>query len=607
MIRSFLLLTSFLCTAKAVSQAPRLTAAHPPRLQPASFAALSAAAVPAATIVVAPAPPLPAEPVFPTAAVPTAPAETRSAEEGAAFDGGPTDLAALEEIAARGMNPDGFGDPDLRGWKGLSRPFFGSRPRGIAALRERINREGLYTVVSYSAPASRKERLQNDILYGGRVVYAGDTVPPGKIIERGVALHLPGKSHPTVAFNAFKAAVNPYLGYGYLHAILSSKLTEYRFAEAVSPGAMPAGRSYEDFARASLLPDHFGPRRLALKEELDRIARQGSITDVEEASLREKLARLADEFLSATERAFPGGAFVKNFGEFLTGDYETQIMSFDHDASAMAGEFVARLRVALKKNGTPGGFADPKLQARFKRAYHNTGAKFLNTLLVSPERLLVQKKERIAKTAAGKNLEVRVEFIDGEPLAALNRYGDEYLGEELDEAMAALGRFFARAPEPFRYLAGAADLAKLEDGRWVIIEFNFGNESGTLEPRIAPLGSNMTRSVLLGRPTPLIARFETAFQKGLPAQKRLLRSLRAKDWGFLSSLDDLPLPDAAEWFRNRHLSRWRENPTRENAERTLGDLRKLFDGLDAKNKNILPGLLKGAEDYIRVKQRSTAP
>ncbi len=202
----------------------------------------------------------------------------------------------------------------------------------------------------------------------------------------------------------------------------------------------------------------------------------------------------------------------------------------------------------------------------------------------------------------------RVDFIDGESVFGKPRFTDEYLPDEVSEARALIDEFFRRSPEPFQYLSGGADVARLEDGTWRIIEFNTGGNSGTMQPGVWPIDSNLYTSQLLGEPTPLIRDLERKFAADLETQRAHLKSMKQeKELWDKNSLADLSLAELARWYRDRYLDEWRKAPTAENARLTLQRLEQLFREQGSPGNSDLPRLLEGARNHLNLKTKQPKP
>ncbi len=124
--------------------------------------------------------------------------------------------------------------------------------------------------------------------------------------------------------------------------------------------------------------------------------------------------------------------------------------------------------------------------------------------------------------------------------------------------------FFKTAPPEMRHLSGGADVARLADGRWVIIEFNFGASSVTMWPGYFPIES--------------------------------------KELWVKRSLDDISVTEVGRWLRNRHLDDWAASkPTQESGDAVLTKIRSLFDGVVSEGNEEVSKLIEGAELFVRRK------
>jgi hypothetical protein len=198
-------------------------------------------------------------------------------------------------------------------------------------------------------------------------------------------------------------------------------------------------------------------------------------------------------------------------------------------------------------------------------------------------------------------MEFRIDFIDGEAVHGRHRFGHEYLPDEIRAAKEFLNDFFRHAPPELRQLAGGADVARLVDGSYLIIEFNFGGSSGTLMPHFFIVESNLYISALQGKPTPLIQSFEATFKQGTGAQNTYLKSLTRERFVWeKKNLSDLSAVEAGQWFRDKHLQNWQKNPSRDHARTTLNNIRELFEGLGVEDRETFDRLIAGAQSYLSI-------
>ena len=475
----------------------------------------------------------------------------------------------------------------------LRQPFAGARPRGLAELRRIIAEKGLGVYVPVADPLTAEGRKRDEIFYGGRVIYANES--PATRLEPGVVLH-PSKIGADVDnLNRVRGAVNPHLGYGYLHGIFASKAKELALIRGVDASMMPKTLfGAELLATSPEAATRFEAARQGIAEALASATRGEAALE----ALAPRLRTLIDDFFLMVEREMPAGAYVKNFREFATGDLGNAITSFSFSRDQWVQQYVERLRSVIAAN--PGVAPDSPVfrEALFAKRY-DTGTKFLHSLVHTPDTLIVQQRVRFAKTPLGLPREVRVSFVDGEAVYARPRHTHEPLGEEIQRAKQVITDFFARAPEQVRYLAGGADVAFLEDGRPIILEFNMGANDGTILAEDFPVECNRFMSALQGRPTVLIEQLEKAYAAGPDGCRTYLAGLSNQFEGWTKkSWDDVSIPEVAKWFRDRRLQDVGAKPSAEQVASAIADLEAMMRGLVSDENRELAMLLHGTKLYL---------
>jgi hypothetical protein len=475
-------------------------------------------------------------------------------------------------------------DPEVD-WQKVEEPFNGSRPRGIEALRTAIQLGGLTSVLPYTRPSSPRARKAIEFLYGSAVVYAGDysdTTPRKNL--RGVALH-PGNTARTV--NRVRGEINPHMGFERLHGSLD-KWREYKFAESVQPGFMPATwlAAESAFWQESGIADLVAAAKRGITEAREK---HGSI----EPLTKIVLGSLVQRFLDASGRGLPHGAFIKHSLGCATFDSQRLITSEKSRAAVLVPSFIESFNKIIARAKDQG--EKPLGEAEFWTlllAESGHWPIFVYDLVYNPTRIIVQEAIEIASTARGVPMEFRVDFIDGEPVLVCPRHSQEILPAEAKQAENALGDFFSAAPLSYRYLSGGADVAITTEGKVRLIEFNFGAESGFMENGVQ---ANRYASILQGKPTPLIKSLRKIFYAPLAAQHAFLREVSNSVLAHPQVNDEIHV---YEWLRDRYLQVWQTHPTPAKGRRVLERLAAIFSVAPRRLAKATMDLYEDAKVYV---------
>gem|GEM_PF-3784675 len=533
---------------------------------------------------------------------------------------GREDVARLSEVLRLAESPEVAISSHAQ-WRQLNGVETSARPRGLTALAELGRTHGFWRVVEGAAPRTEADARKDELFFGPQRLYTNGQVQTSRSSEADADRAAPGATtpgahaafvesgrfrrgvvlHPTFidadvrVFNAWRGDANPLMGVGYLNPVLfSSKAREYAVAQAVWPGSMPRSVEFKDLAAVAR-----DPEIQRLRESV--LARLQSLSSArvgvgERAELLAQVEQLLQKTFAGINREFPHGAFVKNFNEFTTGDLGNQITTYSQNERNYARQFIT-WATSDSASGRPG--STRWLQSAQGQTYE-TGTKMIAKFLVKPEDLLIQQRVVLAKTSLGMPVEIRVDFIDGEAVHARPRYTHEYLGREMLEAQEVLNQFFARAPESLRRMAGGADLAKLEDGRWMFMEFNFGSNSGTLSPELFPIEANLWLSRLRGEPTLLVRELESARAAGVDGMRAYLGRLRQhRDIWQKRDISEMSRTEVAKYFRDRALDHWMARPTRESGETAIAEFRRVIEGMYEPGNRELELLVLGMENAVR--------
>lgn len=503
-------------------------------------------------------------------------------------------LSNLTQLAAQDPRLTKFYEPN---WKDLKYPQLTPRPRGLKALQELIAQEGLYIAT--------EETITDRAAYIGLFGVAPIPLPAGPASRpmkvRGVVLHPSNVGDSARLLNKVHGSANPHLGWGNLHGLLDrNKYLEYILAESVQPGIMAHTENFAILKQHGSLSKTYIENRLTLKEALNKIvAQKNSLTSEQRESLREQLLGLVNELFSNLRKDFPEGGYIKNYGDFATADLGTQITTFSTPTKPIVDEFLRRFEQSLHEIYTQGlSFDTIDFQSRMLSNKWELGGIFLNKLLLKDDEFLIQSRVKIARTELGAPLELRVDFVDGEPVHTRARFSNEYLPIEINGAASVIRNFFERAPEEYRYLSGGADVALLEDGTWSIIEFNFGNMSGSLDPRHFPVDANLFYSKLANKQTPFIHELETIFNAGPKAQLSYLMKLHHVRPIFRKTdLSEISVAEVGKYFRDRYLQQYDLNPSASKATEVLGEIHQILQPWEEQED--VSNLIKGAEYYLK--------
>jgi aldehyde dehydrogenase (NAD+) len=492
--------------------------------------------------------------------------------------------------------------PVLYGWETLVNPQGTNRPTGLKALRSEIQRNGLTRVVNTKTPSDPEAKAKLERFYGTKLAFSADpSTPP---IVKGVAIHITSVDEGPSLLNRVRGDINPHLGRGNLVGLVDgNKRLEYFLAEAVQPGVMPATETIRSLKKENVLGARFTTEQKALEYTVDQYLAKGKpLTNIQMADLQAHVAQFVQIIFEAVRVRFPQGAYLKNFDDFATADLGTQITSFSTNPSHVAQQFVMRLNEILVNKRT-----DVELFTAFEENPYEMGSKFVLHALKKADPMIVQVREEIAKTAQGQNLEFRVDFLDGETLHSKPRFSREYYPQEAADAARFLNEFFAKAPAELRHLSGGADVARTKDGRWIIIEFNFGSSSGTWVPKLFILDSHETISSLQGFDTPLLSQLKATMERGPDSVVALFRSLKLHNepWN-KKSLDDLSAVELGRWIRDYYLQRWsKTGATEATAKQVLDDIHHVLTSRGEIGEE-LQKIINGADEYVARELRRQA-
>lgn len=507
--------------------------------------------------------------------------------------------------SAAGLQPPEFYQKQLA--QALAKIFEGSKPyfpaRGIKAIQEEASRNGMWQTYSFDKPASKKALRKEEYWYGTKLVFRDDS-RKGPVHKKGVMLHPAEMGMGVSIFKTARGDFNPQEGVGnLLEQLHDNKLLEYYTTEAIWPGIMPRTETLGHLRNLNLVSDEFELKRRRLFENINAfLMRKLELSESERKALRDQARQFVAHVFKETRTQFPEGAYFKNFGEFATGDLGNQVTTFSASYKHIADEFLRRIEAVQFAAKSPISLTDARIGEFINKSNFEMGTAFVHRLLTNPDKILVQERVLIAKTELGFPKEVRVDFIDGEVVVARPRFSPEYQPELLEKASQVVAEFFAKAPDEFRYLPGGADVAELADGSMVIIEFNYGTASGTLEPGFYPVEAHQFISILQNHDTDFLKWLEHAYQAGLPGQRKLLTSLAYERSVWMrQGPEDLSVEDVGRYFRDRLLDDWTKNGA--HAAEAYAVERHLEDLFEGFTSDPIARLKESARHYIRRTQR----
>lgn len=324
-----------------------------------------------------------------------------------------------------------------------------------------------------------------------------------------------------------------------------SKVDDLILARAVDPAVMP-----ETFLGSELKVDTRLIEQSRLKLRLG--FENGNFEQVMIA-----LSEVASYLGKTSLEVFPNGAIFKLADDVKTGDV------FGLLTSDNLQELLSKtdLQKVLNMHAYMGKITFEKfisiLQGRKSNALPvDRIFNLLADFLIVPDQVLVQEIISIDKVV-GRNIEIRVDFVNGVAVSAAPRYGYAYLPDLHREAEAFVNQFLFKARERFPSLSGGVDIVRLKDGRLKILEFNLGDRSGFRLPRVEPIYANQFLSSLQGKPTRMLERFNLISDLPASKQKQYLQTFSRTKLNRTEKESDIYVAEVLAYFRNRAIDRYR--------------------------------------------------
>jgi acyl-CoA reductase-like NAD-dependent aldehyde dehydrogenase len=485
-------------------------------------------------------------------------------------------------------------------WKDLQAPNYNFRPNGLQVIRAASQRG--FSIVLDERAGTKANTIEAEQWWGVPILFAKDITTP--LHTPGVLLHPGSVGGGVHSFNVAQGEINPQEGFGIIHGILeANKLLEYQMAEAISPGIMPQTYEFRDLVDTQTIEPRLLETRQLLIHQFNESLKAGKLlSSPQRKELKRALRELIQSLFAQTRKSFPEGAYFKNFGEFATGDFGTQVTTFSTSYKGISDQFLRRFEAALESPDRPQSLNDPSYFKVMENDPWEMGTKFIYKFLTHADDMQIQERVRVARTPFGYPKEFRVDFVDGEAVLSRPRFTNEYSPQEIEKSKNLVTDFFAKAPPELKLTSGGADVAFLTDGRMILFEFNFGNASGTLHPGYYPIESQLFFSELKGEPTPYIKQLREIFHQGVAAQQHYLKSLkyeRALDWR--TGRKDLSVEDIGRYFRDLYLQKWSEAGSHpDEGNKVLAEIDQLFAGYES---DPIRRLKEGAVQYIKNGER----
>ena len=278
-------------------------------------------------------------------------------------------------------------------------------------------------------------------LYGVNLVYQDALGAQPKKIP-GVVLHTVEVTKAPSNKTSLIGDRNPLLGEeSVLKIIQQNKMEELKLAQSVDPQVMPGVKVYEDFFNSEQV-NHFKNERERIIDLLNKVS--APVTDVEKQKLESSIYSFVSHFLTTIQRQAPRGAYVKNYGEYASGDLGSTITSFSASPKQITKEFLLWFYQSQNKLKNK-SFSESTVQDFLNNQAFSNFTRFVRQLLIDPSQLLVQKRIELAQTQQGATMEFRVDFFNGRAVSSRMRFGLEHYPEEMQKAKEVVNNFFEKA------------------------------------------------------------------------------------------------------------------------------------------------------------------
>lgn len=414
---------------------------------------------------------------------------------------------------------------------------------------------------------------------------------------RGIVLHVVPVTKAPSNETSLIGDRNPLLGEAeVLKIVQQNKLEELKLAQAVDPSAMPGVRLHEQFF-SSQEKTALEQGRIKLIQMMDNIKHPSS--DSASQNFESALYVYIRDYLDLIQKKAPRGAYIKNYGEYASGDLGSAVTTFSASPRQITKEFVLWFYEFRNKNHRA-SFESTETQSFLQQALYSNFTRFVQKLLISPSDLLIQNKIELAQTQQGTTMEFRVDFMNGHAISSRMRFGLEHYPQEMQKAKDVVDEFFKNAPPEIKKLSGGADVALTADGKWILFEFNFGGASGTLYAEYYPFEANRIFSYLQGRPTPLIKQLTELHKQSPQMQNAFLMKLKnEKPIWWKPSTDEISQLEWAKELRDAYLNDWGRSANKVDSLKQLREnLRILVSNLGSHGNMDFQRLLETTHDFI---------
>lgn len=389
-------------------------------------------------------------------------------------------------------------------------------------------------------------------LFGAKVIAAPLRTPPSPQKIDGTVFHLGdadylrdravGKNNPTLARRG-------------LYRKFDNKIFEYLWSTQIDPNIMPKSVVLIDYIHE--MRDTSSGRELL--EQVIEIRNQMLKDRNFQINSHEKIVLISfvEKIIELVHNDFPSGAIIKMSDEFKSGDTGSVLKSEKIDTQELVNSFAKsflkmRATILSKTKRTllnETDFATDESAIKYDKNWS-----FVKSLIFGEfDRIMAQKRETIVR-------EGRMSMVAGKVYNIVDRFYGPWGPRSLFlEAALVLNNFIKKAKRAgfdMDKMSGGVDFGLLENGRIVILDFNFGAMDGFLDGINSPVTANMFISSFTGRKTPLLNELSQAQNLNLDGKWQLILKLSRKYLSHLTPEDRSSVRgDMVRWLgMNKHLT-----------------------------------------------------